>query len=76
MGRKPEDAEHVKKKERPIDRDQTTALYLLRCTELHIPISDLHLLEMGTIFDMMTERANDSWDGWTQLATEDDFRRF
>ena len=31
---------------------------------------------MGTIFDMMTERANDSWDGWTQLATEDDFRRF
>lgn len=48
----------------------------MRCTELHIPISDLHLLEMGTIFDMMTERVNDSWDGWTQLATEDDFRRF
>lgn len=76
MGRKPEDPEHVKKKERPIDRDQTTALYLLRCAELHIPMSDLELLDMGMVFDMMTERGNDSWDGWSQLATQDDFRRF
>lgn len=76
MDREPKDVEHVKKKERPIDREQNTALYLLRCAELRIPMSDLELLDMGMIFDMMTERGNDHWDGWSQLATQEDFRRF
>lgn len=39
-------------------------------------MSDLELLDMGMIFDMMTERSNDDWDGWSQIATQDDFRRF
>ena len=75
MGRKPEDAEHVKKKERPIDRDQTTALYLLRCTELHIPMSDLDLLDVGMILDMFIEAGNDSYE-WATVADQDDFDRF
>ncbi len=54
----------------------TTGIYLLRCAELNIPMSDLELLDVGMIFDMLLERSNDSWDGWTERATQDDFNRF
>lgn len=76
MGRQPPDYQHRKKKERPIDRDLNTAIYLLRCAELGIPMSDLDRLDMGMLFDMLTEKANDQWDGWAELATQEDFRRF
>ena len=39
-------------------------------------MSDLELLDMGMIYDMFTERANDNWDGWTELATQEDMDRF
>ena len=52
-----------------------TAIYLLRCTELGLSMSDLEQLDMGMIFDMLTERSNDSWDGWVQLATQEDIDR-
>ena len=64
------------KKSKPINRDMTTALYLLRCAEIGLSMSDLELLDMGMIFDMFTEKANDSWKGWKQLATQADFDRF
>lgn len=54
----------------------TTALYLLRCTEIGLSMQDLDLLDMGMIYDMITEKGNDSWKGWKQVATQDDFDRF
>lgn len=54
----------------------STGIYLLRCSELGLSMSDLDLLDMGMVFDMMTERSNDTWDGWTEVATQDDFNRF
>lgn len=53
-----------------------TGLYLLRCVEMGLSMSDLEQLDMGMIFDMMTERTNDSWDGWAGVAEQADFDRF
>ena len=39
-------------------------------------MSDLEHMEIGMVFDMLTEKSNDDWDGWKQLATQDDFNRF
>jgi hypothetical protein len=39
-------------------------------------MSDLDHLDMGMVLDMFTEKANDSWSGWQQVATQDDFDRF
>ncbi len=52
-----------------------TPLFLLRCVEMGIPISDLHLLSIGMVMDMATERANDSYD-YPMVATQDDFDSF
>ena len=54
----------------------TTALYLLRCAELGLSMKDLDLLDMGMIYDMFTEKSNDDWKGWKQVATQADFDRF
>jgi len=37
---------------------------------------DLELLDMGVIYDMFTEKANDGWNGWTRKATQADFDKF
>lgn len=54
----------------------TTALYLLRCVELGLAMADLDYLDMGVIYDMFTEKANDGWKGWRQVATQSDFDIF
>jgi len=54
----------------------TTALFLLRCSQLGLSMADLSFLDMGMIYDMFTEKANDDWKGWKQLATQEDFDRF
>lgn len=54
----------------------TTALYLLRCIEVGLSMADLDLLDMGMIYDMFTEKMNDNWKGWRQIATQSDFDRF
>lgn len=53
----------------------TTALFLLRCIEIGLSISDLDELTIGTVNDMMIEKANDSYE-WRPLATQSDFDRF
>lgn len=53
----------------------TSALFLLRCKELGLSLDELDDLDIGMVFDMFTERANDSYD-WAVLASQDDFRRF
>lgn len=53
-----------------------TALFLLRCVQLGLSISDLELLEIGMVYDMFTEAANDDWKGYKTLATQADMDRF
>ena len=54
----------------------TTPLFLLRCTQLGLSMSDLDLLTIGLVNDMMTEKENDSFDGWTEVAGQADFDAF
>ena len=46
----------------------TTPLFLLRCVELGVSISDLDLLSIGLVLDMWTEKA--------KVATQEDFDKF
>lgn len=61
---------------RPTDRPMSTALYLLRCVQIGLSISDLELLEIGMVYDILTEAQNDDWDGWCYKATQADFDNF
>ena len=53
----------------------TTPLFLLRCVQLGISISDLDLLTIGWGNDMFTERQNDDYP-YKELASQEDFDRF
>lgn len=53
----------------------TTALFLLRVYQNGLTMDDLDELEAGTVFDIMTEAANDECK-WKMLADQDDFDRF
>jgi hypothetical protein len=60
---------------RTIDRPMTTPLFLLRCKQLGLSMTELDLLTIGLINDMFCERERDDFDGWTQQATQEDFDR-
>ena len=64
----------AKKKEREIDRQVNTALFMLRCTQCGIAISDLDLLSIGMVNDMFTEMKNDEYD-YPVMATQEDIDR-
>ena len=53
----------------------TTALFLLRVCQTGLQLDDLDELSTGTIFDIMTEAANDEVK-YTPLADQEDFDRF
>lgn len=53
----------------------TTPLFLLRCVELGVSISDLDLLTVGLLIDMWTEKANDGVK-YRKIATQEDFDKF
>lgn len=53
----------------------TTALFLLRCTEVGLSMADLDELSVGMVNDMFVEKSNDDYD-WKELASQDDFDRF
>lgn len=53
----------------------TTPLFLLRCTEIGISITDLDLLTIGLVLDMWTEKGNDSVT-YQKVALQEDFDRF
>lgn len=48
-----------------------TPLFLLRCVQLGIPISDLDKLSIGLINDMFIELKNDEYD-YPYIATQAD----
>ena len=54
----------------------TTPLFLLRCVQLGLSMSDLDLLSIVLVNDMFTERENDDYDGWTYKASQHDFDLF
>ena len=54
----------------------TTPLFLLRCVQLGLTLTELDLLTIGIINDMFTERENDDFDGWLEVAGQADFDAF
>lgn len=50
----------------------TTPLFLLRCVQMGVTISDLELLSVGLVLDMHTESANDR-EKYDYKATQEDF---
>ena len=63
------------KKLRQTDGEMTTPLFLLRCVQLGLSMTDLELLSIGLINDMYAESRNDDCK-YAQLATQEDFDRF
>ena len=53
----------------------TTPLFLLRCVQLGLSMTDLELLSIGLINDMYAEHINDDCN-YATLATQEDFYRF
>ena len=54
----------------------TTTLFLLRCKQLGLSMTELDMLTIGLINDMFTERENDDYDGWNEMASQSDFDAF
>lgn len=53
----------------------TTPLFLLRCMEVGISVSDLDLLTVGLVLDIWTEKMNDGVK-YRRVATQEDFDKF
>lgn len=53
----------------------TTALYLLRCIQTGLKLADLDVLDVGMVYDILTEAGNDHYK-YNQLATQEDYDRF
>lgn len=52
-----------------------TPLFLLRCLQIGLAMSDLDQLSIGLVLDIFTEKQNDEVK-YRQLATQEDFDRF
>lgn len=53
----------------------TTPLLLLRACQIGVPIGDMHLISIGLLLDMWTEKTNDTAT-YERIATQEDFDRF
>ena len=53
----------------------TTPLFLLRCVQIGLTLSDLDLLTIGMVNEMFIEKDNDEAT-YEYTATQDDFDRF
>lgn len=53
----------------------TTPLFLLRCLEIGISITELDLLTIGMVIDIWTEKGNDSVK-YQRVAGQGEFDRF
>ena len=54
----------------------TTPLFLLRCKQLGLSMTELDLLTIGLINDMFTEREKDEYSGGDELASQRDMDMF
>lgn len=53
-----------------------TALYVLRAKQMGLSLSEMEELEEGFITDMIIESNNDSYDGYREMASQEDFDKF
>ena len=53
----------------------TTPLFLLRCIQLGISLSELDMLTIGIVNDMFSERERDEYE-WKENAVQNDFDVF
>lgn len=53
----------------------TTALFLLRCCEVGLSMSDLDDITIGMVNDMFIEKSNDGYE-WKTIANQDDMDKF
>lgn len=53
----------------------TTPLLYLRAVELGLTVADIDQLEIGFIYDLLSERANDDIQ-YDIIATQEDFDKF
>lgn len=53
----------------------TTPLFLLRCVQLGLSLSELDMLTIGLVNDMFSERERDDED-WSILADQDAMNKF
>lgn len=53
----------------------TTPLFLLRCIQLGISLSELDMLTIGIVNDMFSERERDEYE-WNEVASQDDYDNF
>ena len=65
----------IKKKSRPIDREMTTPLFLLRCVQIGLSLSDLDLLTIGMVNELFIEKDNDDIS-YDYKATQEDMNKF
>ena len=76
MGPQSGDPGEGKKPSRPTDREMTTPLFLLRCVQLGLSLSELDLLTIGMVNEIFIESRNDEYKGYKEVATQKDFDRF
>ncbi|WP_303799926.1 hypothetical protein [Ruminococcus flavefaciens] len=48
----------------------------MRCKQLGLTMTELDMLTIGLINDMFTEKENDEYDGWSEVAGQADFDEF
>ncbi len=75
MAVKRQNFKHSKKIERATTREFNTPLFMLRCVGLGLSVNELDNYEMGMIYDMLTEQANDSYD-YPLKPRQEDFDKF
>lgn len=64
------------KKHHKTDRSMTSPIFLLRCKQLGLSMTELDLLTIGINNDMFTERENGEYTGWAEIADLSDFELF
>ena len=70
-----ERASKPKRQEAVVDREMTTALFLLRCLQLGLSMQDLDSLTVGLVNDMFVELHEDD-EEHDLLAQQKDFDKF
>ena len=64
-----------KKQTRESTRQMTTGLFMLRCKELGLSVSELEQIDYGLVMDMLIEQSNDEYK-YPYKATQKDFDKF
>jgi hypothetical protein len=65
----------LKKKVRTTTRENNGAVFMLRCAELGLSDEALSSMDIGMVYDLLIEQANDQ-EKYPYKATQDDIYRF